>query len=202
MSVLLKGRNGNEVEIAFVREALPEMQDGHGDSAWFTVVIRAATADESWEESSPCLGSMEFRNLADWLESVGRSDEAGGEAEGSASEIELLEPELKFSLARQDDKGVDIRIGFHLPDRPERFSVDDATEAESIDVYMERESVRGAAEALRAALDEFDEWPRDDVRGETDPGVSGAPDPDLNMVDRVEKDPPGAGFGEDNAGKR
>lgn len=198
MSVLLKGRNGNEFEIAFVREALPEMQDGHGDSSWFTVVVRAATADETWEESSPCLGSYEFRNLADWLESVGR----GGGGENTTGEIELLEPELKFSLASEDEKGVDIRIGFHLLERPEEYAVDDATTAQWIDVYVERENVCGAAEALRAELDEFDAAKQDDVRGESDPGVLGAPDPDLNMVDRIEKEPPGAGTGEDNAGNR
>ena len=197
MSVLLKGRNGNELEIAFVREALPEMQDGAGDSAWFTVVVRAATKDEAWEESSPCLGSVEFRNLADWLESVGSR-----QSEGAQSEIELLGPELKFSVAHQDERGVDIRIDFHLPDRPERYAIDDQTEVPAIDVYMEHERVRSAAEALRAELDEFDLTGRDDILGESDPGVSGAPDPDLNIVDRVDDEPPGAGMGEDNAGER
>src|SRR6185295_7454148 len=106
--VMLKGRNGNEVEIAFSRDSLPDPQDGFGDSECFTAVVRGATADDSWEESSPCLGSTEFRNLADWLEAVGSG------SEGESSEVELLEPELKFSVMQENPSGVGIRVNFHL----------------------------------------------------------------------------------------
>src|SRR5689334_5358729 len=98
--MVLKGRNGNELELAFVRESLPELQDAHGDEAWFTVVVRAATADETWEETAPCVNLYEFRNLAEWLEAL------GGEREGEEeAELELLEPELKFAVVQRTPNG-------------------------------------------------------------------------------------------------
>lgn len=200
MSIILKGKNGNELELAFVRESYPEIQDGLGDSAWCTVVWRAATAEESWEESAPCVNLFEFRNLSEWLRAVGRAEGADAPETG---EVELLEPELKFSVAQQSPDGVGIRVSFHLDDRPEEFDVDGETdEAEYIDLFMRRESVLAAAEALGAEITDLErDNLKDDVAGERDAGVLGEPDADLNIIDRIEKDPPGAGRGVDNAGE-
>lgn len=197
MSVALKGRNGNEFELAFVRDSLPEVQDGQGDSAWFTVIVRGATAEEEWEETSPCLSSFEFRSLADWLESVGK----GPMSDGDISEIDLLEPDLNFSVTGRDAEGVGIRIRFHLPDRPEEFGVDSPTDMPYIDVFVEREAALGAAVALRLALDELDQA-GDDMFGDGDLGIGSAPSLDLNLIDAIEPEPPFAGGAEDNAGSR
>lgn len=199
MSVLLKGRNGNELELAFVRETLPDVQDGMGDSDWFTLVRRTAKGDETWEESSPCLSAYQFQTLAEWLEAAGGAEGA----EGSVSELELLEPELKFTLVQQDGPNLSIRVGFHLTDRPEEFEVDDPSEdTDYVDLYMDKESLRTAAATLRTELVEFLGQAKDETQGENEPSGDGKPDPDLNIVDRVEKYPPGAGRGEDNAGNR
>src|SRR5258708_1561134 len=123
---MLKGKNGNELELAFLKESYADVQDGSGDSGWLTVIFRAATADETWEESSPCLNIFEFQTLAEWLEAVGQGAEREGEPE--TGEVELLEPELKFSVTNQDKDNVTIRVGFHLTDRPEVFNVDAPTD--------------------------------------------------------------------------
>jgi hypothetical protein len=196
MSVVLKGRNGNEFELAFVRDSLPEVQDGQGDSSWFTVVVRGAAGDDSWEETSPCLSSFEFRSLVDWLEAIGRG------AEGEMSEIDLLEPELNFSITGQEEDAIGIRIGFHLPDRPEEFGVDGSTDRPYIDLFVERDAALSAAASLREALNELDQSPRDDILAEGDLGIGGVPSIDLNLIDSIETEPPFAGDGEDNAGNR
>ena len=41
---------------------------------------------------------------------------------------------------------------------------------------------------------------KDDVRSSRDSGLLGIGDDDLNLVDRIMKSPPGAGYGVDNAG--
>jgi hypothetical protein len=196
MSVLLKGRDGNELELAFVREALPDVQDGQGDSAWFTVVVRAESPEDSWEASSPCLSSFEFRNLADWLEVAARG------REGEVGEVDLLEPGLNFSMTRQDEAEVGIRVTFDLPARPEEIEVGDSPDRTTLDLYLERDALLGAAAGLNLALDELDQDPRDDIFGEGDLGVGGAASLDLNLLDSVEPEPPGAGEGEDSAGNR
>ncbi|HVZ94565.1 MAG TPA: hypothetical protein VG797_08645 [Phycisphaerales bacterium] len=242
MSVLLKGRNGNELELGFVRDSYAEVQDGTGDSAWTTVTVRAATNDDSWEESSPCMNIYEFNNLAEWLEAVGSggvAGESGGAGggtkhaherssagagssragEGDVPEIELLEPDLKFSVSGQDKATVTIRVGFHLADRPEEFNVDsgpissdpdtDDTDLRGddtppfIDIRIPRPSLLAAAEELRATLAELNVTTlKDDLDADNDAGIMGEPDSSMNMVDRITKRPPGAGTGEDNAGNR
>jgi hypothetical protein len=199
MSVLFKGKNGNELEMGFTRESYAEVQDGSGDSGWTTVNFRVATREEAWEEIAPVLNIYEFARLAEWLESVG----SGERAEGGLSEVELLEPELKFSLVGQSDDDVTIRVGFHLPARPEEFRVDAETEElDYVDLHMGRDTVLGAAEALRATLSGLALAPlKDDTTAAEDTGLMGESDTNLNIVDRIEREPPGAGEGEDNAGE-
>jgi hypothetical protein len=213
MAMLLKGLNGNEFELAFTRDSLPDSQDGFGDSRWATVTFRAATADDSWEEQSPAINLFEFAHLAEWLEAAGaqapdperegRGDQ-GDIDEGEVSELELLEPELRFSLTRQDERTVTLRIGFHLQGRPEEFEVDaDTDEAEYIDLRLPRESLLSAARTLRDALQAVERGSgKDDVRGTRDPGAMGESDEALTLIDRIHSQPPGAGTGEDNAGNR
>ncbi|MFO0861357.1 MAG: hypothetical protein U0570_12445 [Phycisphaerales bacterium] len=197
MSMLLKGRNGNEFELSFVRDSLPETQDGFGDARWTTVLFRAANQEDSWEESAPCVNLFEFQNLAEWLAAVA----GGSEAPGDVESIELLEPELAFSLSGQTDKDVTIRIGFHLAERPEEFNVDAETEeAEFIDLHVSRHNVGLAAATLRDELLGLENEPKDDLTGQANQGVLGEPDPGMNIVDRIRETPPGAGTGEDNAG--
>jgi hypothetical protein len=200
--MLLKGDNGNEFELAFSRDSLPEVQDGTGDGGFATVNFRVATEEEEWEENAPCLNMFEFTNLAEWLESVGG-------ARGDEAELELLQPELKFAVVKEmkglgGEGRVTVRVGFRLSDRPEEFNVDAATdEASHIDLTMPRGEALVAAAALRSNLEALKLINlKDDILGDEDAGVLGAPDDDLNLVDRITPDPPGAGDGEDNAGER
>lgn len=196
MVMLLSGRNGNEFELGLTRERLTDVQDGFGDSGWATVTWRAATDDDSWEESSPCVNRYELVNLVEWLESV------AGE-EGDSSSVDLLCAELRFSVVNRTAKGLTLRIDFHLPDRPEEYNVDSETDASAIDILLDRKGIAAAAASLRATLDAAaSEPPKDDLLGERDLGIVSEPDPMLSIVDSIEPEPPGAGVGEDNAGNR
>ena len=196
MAVLLKGKNGNEFEMGFVRDSYAEVQDGTGDSGWMTVNFRAATQDDSWEESAPCLSVFEFATLAEWLEAVARR-------EPEVSEVELLEPELKFSVSQETDDEVTLRVGFHIEGRPAELNVDADTDAEYVDLCVTRENVLAAAAALRMTLEKLGlNSLKDDLRGVEDTGAMGSEDQDLNLVDDIVDEPPGAGDGEDNAGER
>src|ERR1043165_6046093 len=167
MAVLLKGKNGNEFEMGFVRDSYAEVQDGTGDSGWMTVNFRAATQDDSWEESAPCLSVFEFATLAEWLEAVARR-------EPEVSEVELLEPELKFSVSQETDDEVTLRVGFHIEGRPAELNVDADTDAEYVDLCVTRENVLAAAAALRMTLEKLGlNSLKDDLRGVEDTGAMG-----------------------------
>lgn len=175
--MLLRGQNGNEFELAFTSERLAEVQDRIDGDRWATVSFRVATPDVSWEESAPCLNLFAFETLANWLEAVASRDSDAtldgttpvaptedGEAEielpepinGDLSEVEILEPELKFSVSQQFRDAVTIRVGFHLEDRPEEYNVDtDTDEALFVDLHMSREKILLAAQELRSSLEDL-----------------------------------------------
>ncbi|MFT3686243.1 MAG: hypothetical protein QM783_15205 [Phycisphaerales bacterium] len=200
--MLLKGDNSNEFELAFSRDSLPDVQDGTGDAGFATVNFRVATEEEEWEENAPCLNMFEFTNLAEWLESVGGSG-------GDEAELELLQLELRFAVVKAmkgfgGEGKVTVRVGFRLTDRPEEFNVDAETnEASHVDLTMPRSEALVAAAALRSNLDALNlRNLKDDLMGDEPAGVLGDADDDLNLVDGVSPQPPGAGDGEDNAGER
>lgn len=145
MSVLLQGRNGNEFELGFLRDSYPEVQDGTGDSTWVTTLFRVATADESWEEASPCVNLFEFSTLADWLEAAASSPGAAG-AEPNA--IELLGPELRFSVSGVSKDAVTIRVSFVIAERPHELDVDSPTGSWS--TWTSRRRARSSAPPPRA----------------------------------------------------
>lgn len=213
MTMMLKGHNGTEFELGVSRESFPEVQDT-GGGRWATITFRAATADDSWEESSPCLNLFELKNLAEWLETVGQNDESEGDpgrhgGEGDTPVLELLQPELVFAITGGHGDAVTMRIGFHLENRDDIFQTDtDTEEADAIDLHVDRRTVLAAAEALRRDLEglpmqgnEKDAIGRDDG-GDDEDGILGEPDGDLNIIDDEKPYPPGAGEGEDNAGER
>lgn len=226
MSMLLKAQNGNEFELSFSQDALPDTQDGFGDATWATVLWRAATEKDEWEESSPSVSLFEFAGLADWLEAVaGGAQALPGRAPREAdldeteipraeitastgapdiSELELLEPELKFSVTEHTSTGVTLRIDFHLKDRPEEFNVDAPTdEAAYMHLHLSRENLLAASAALRAMLADMDDGSgKDDLDGDRADAALGDTDADMDLIDSIEAAPPGAGDGEDNAGER
>jgi hypothetical protein len=183
MPMLLKGDNGNEFELALVEDRLPDPQDSYGDGVFVALSFRVATADESWEESVPCLNLYEVSNLLDWLDGLGGS-------EGEDAEIELLEPQLRFSVVKAHAQSVTIRVSFHLEDAPEELvAMDPETdEAAHVDVRLSREQIRAAALELRRDLDEIQQTPKDNTQGDADPGGIAAPEADLGLASIAGRD--------------
>jgi hypothetical protein len=176
MSMLLKGDNGPEFELGLIQERLPATQDGFGDSAWVTVTFRVATNDLSWEETAPVVNLFELKNLLEWLTALARGTP-------ETAEVELLEPELKFSITQDSGDDLTIRIEFNLADRPEEFDVDAPTdEASRIDIRLAREQVRTAAAELSRDLHAALTLPAGDRREDEDWGMMGEPDADLNIL--------------------
>lgn len=195
MAMLLTGDDGTEFELGLIAERLADLQDDEGDDTALTLSFRVATPDEEWEESAPCLNLFEVTNLAEWLEGViGERPEV--------PELELLEPDLRFSIVGDGGKAVTLRIGFHNADRPEEMGVDAETEADHVDIKLDRAQIRAAVAQLRSDLAELNLDHREDLSGEGDLAQVPEPDEDLNMIDGISAKPPFAGDGEDNAGNR
>ena len=215
MVMLLQGRDGSEFELGLIEDRLPEIQDGFGDAGMVTLSFRVATPDESWEETSPCLNTFEIENLAEWLESVARPVDAL-DTTGDAAELDLLEPELNFTIVRDLGSEVVLRVGFHLEDRPEEFQVDTQTdEAQHVDLRVSRKHLRIAAAQLREDIESLgrphaggmstsvggERAPlKDDILGEAELGEVRPPEDDLGLAPReVPEERVGFGRGLDEA---
>jgi hypothetical protein len=175
MVMLLNGENGSEFELALIQDRFPELQDGAADSGYLTLSFRVGTQEESWEETAPCMNLYELQTLQEWLDAV-------GEGHGDIPEVELLEPELRFSVVRNGGDTVTIRIDFHLEDRPDQLVLDAPTdEVDHIVVKLTREQIRAAAAELRRDLEAVTSERRSaELDGET-LGVIGVPDEDLGL---------------------
>lgn len=198
MPMLLKSEDGPEFELALIEDRMVEdTQDGFGDPGFLTLSFRVATEDEEWEETSPCLNTFELSNLVEWVEAVlGRRPDVG--------ELELLEPELRFSVVEDTGDDLTLRVDFHLPDRPEIFEVDAPTdEADHVDIHLSREQLQSAVNEFKEDIEKIRLTGKDDLSGDEDLGMVRPPDEDLDLIDRIDNaPPPGAGAGEDNAGNR
>src|SRR4029077_1855570 len=106
MSMLLRGANEAEFELALIEDRFPELQDSANDSAFVTLSIRVGAPEETWEETAPCLNIFELQTLAEWLEAVAAQRPEVGE-------VDLLEPDLNFSLSRENGGEVTVRVRFH-----------------------------------------------------------------------------------------
>lgn len=204
MSMLLKGDDGNEFELALIEDRFPEQQDDADDSTYTTISFRVGTPDESWEETAPCMNLFELKNLGEWLEAV-----AAGAPE--IAEVELLEPELRFSVAGASGVQVTVRVGFHLTDEdaedrslsldqndagagmpiaprpgPDELTSTDAPTPETqwVDIRLPRERLKAAASELRRDLEHATTVHPDTERAaEEDSGIVGLPDEALNLID-------------------
>jgi hypothetical protein len=195
MAMLLAGENGTEFELGLIPDRLDDIQDSYGDDTALTITFRVATPQEQWEESSPCLNIYELTNLVEWLEGL-----LGNRPE--IPELELLEPELRFSVVGNKGDTVTIRIDFHVLDRPPEMDVDSDTDVDHVDIKLDREHVKSALAQLKEDLADLHLNLKDDLRAEDDMGQVSTPDEDLNMIDEIVDEPPFAGDGEDNAGER
>jgi hypothetical protein len=195
MSMLLTGDNGTEFELGLIEETLEEdLQDGADDDKTLTLSFRVATPEEEWEQTAPVLNIYELTNLIDWLEGVAIR-------KPDTAEVELLEPELRFSVVGDRGDSVTLRIDFHIQDRPESLDVNPPSDADHIDLKLDRKQVRAALDELKRDIEELHLPGRARTDADELTDVA-APDEDLNLIDEIEPEPPGAGSGEDNAGER
>ena len=176
MSMLLRGENDHEFELGLVHDQFPEQQDGFSDSGFVTVGFRVATPEQSWEETAPMMNLFELKNLLEWLQAIARGES------GEMSEVELLEPNLRFAIVKDNGGKVTIRISFHLDDRPEEYVIDTPTdEASHVDIRLARDQVSIAAAELERDLHAATLPPRGDDNADA-LGIYGQPDADLNLL--------------------
>jgi hypothetical protein len=176
MSMLLRGANEAEFELALIEDRFPELQDAADDSAYLTLSIRVGAPEETWEETAPCVNIYELQTLVEWLEAVAMQLPEVGE-------VDLLEPELNFSLARENAGDVILRVRFHLEGQPDELALGAPANRDYIDLRIKRSQVRCAAAELRNDLETVvSHTRRGPAAREEESGMLGGPEEDLGIA--------------------
>ena len=148
--MILRGRDLSEFELEVADYQFPGFSGDVFDFNWLIVEGRVAPADErAWEFRDPALLTWEVERLSNWL---------GALASGQAVEDgeEFVEPNLRFEVVERGGDTITIRVYFELESRPPWFFVDAAGMDDLwIDLRVDRDDLRAAAEGLRRDLAKF-----------------------------------------------
>jgi hypothetical protein len=123
--------------------------DNEWDANWLQIRLDASRDGRTWTTTDPMLLTAEVKELADWL------DEAVLLPEES-SELEFLEPNLTFERRSGKNGKVDLTVWLELEARPPWAHKGFFGERDlSIDLDLDVDQLKRAAEDLRAQLERF-----------------------------------------------
>lgn len=74
--MLLRGQEGNELELGVVGYQFPDEERDPWDSNWLLVSVRVLAPQGSWEVVDPCLTTWEAKRLVAWLVQAAARDPA------------------------------------------------------------------------------------------------------------------------------
>ncbi|MGH9279787.1 MAG: WapI family immunity protein [Acidimicrobiales bacterium] len=150
--MLLRGREGSELELAIVGYQFPAERFDPWDSNWLLVSVRVRATEGSWEVVDPCLTTWEGAELARWLAAIAhRADML------AARPLSLTEPNLTITAAavRGEADRVAVRACFALELRPPWLKSAAGSNNLCVDLDVDRAQLARAATDLRADLDRF-----------------------------------------------
>ena len=150
--MLLRGREGTELELGIAGYQFPEERFDPWDSNWLLVAVRVRAAEGSWEVVDPCLTTWEGAELARWLGAIARRPDLL-----AARPLTLTEPNLTVTAAarRGEPERVAVRACFALELRPPWLKSAAGSANLCVDLDVDRTQLARAATDLRADLARF-----------------------------------------------
>jgi len=141
MKLINKDHTGFELTIADYQ--FPEMATEEYDSNWLIIQIDVKHTKGEWQSSDPALLTYEAKELAQWLETIGKNEPV-------EEEIVFIEPNLSFRLVENKKY---IRIYFELESRPSWAACNWADNRDLwLDIEIENNNLLAAAEDLYEQL--------------------------------------------------
>ena len=148
--MLLRGREGNELEFGIVGYQFPDEERDPWDSNWLLVSVRVLAPEGSWEVIDPCLTTWEAKRLVSWLIPAAAHDPA-------AMPMTFTEPNLTV-VARGRTSAplrVHVRAGFALERRPPWARTAAGSNDLCVDLDVERGELARAAASLLSDVVRF-----------------------------------------------
>ena len=150
--MLLRGRQGTELELGIVGYEFPEERFDPWDSNSLLILVRVVSPDGTWEVIDPCLTTWEAEHVIRWLAALAqRADLLAGRPIG------LAEPNLTVTghPIRGEPERVDVRACFALELRPPWAKSVAGAANLCVDLDVSRDELATAARQLRADLGRF-----------------------------------------------
>jgi hypothetical protein len=99
--MLLRGSEGNELELALVGYQFPDEERDPWDSNWLLVSVRVLATQGSWEVVDPCLTTWEAKHLVSWLVHA---------AAREPSEVPMTFTEPNLTVTARSRTGAPLRV--------------------------------------------------------------------------------------------
>lgn len=148
--MLLRGREGNELELGLVGYQFPDEERDPWDSNWLLVSVRVLAPEGSWEVVDPCLTTWEAKRLVSYLIHAAAHDPA-------AAPMTFTEPNLTVTARSRTSAPtrVHLRACFALELRPPWARTASGSSNLCVDLDVERGDLARAAASLLADLVDF-----------------------------------------------
>ena len=148
--MLLRGREGNELELGIVGYQFPDEHRDPWDSNWLLVSVRALAPKGSWDVVDPCLTTWEAKRLVSWLVHAATRDP-------TAAPMTFTEPNLTVTARSRSSAPlrVHVRACFALELRPPWAGTASGSNDLCVDLDVERDDLARAAASLLADLVAF-----------------------------------------------
>jgi len=145
--MLLRGREGNELELAVVGYQFPDEERDPWDSNWLLVSVRVLAPEGSWAVVDPCLTTWEAKRLVAWLVHAAGRDPA-------AVPLTYAEPNLTVTARSRTSAPlrVHVRACFALELRPPWARSAAGSDNLCVDLDVERADLARAAASLLSDL--------------------------------------------------
>jgi len=145
--MLLRGREGNELELTVVGYQFPDEHRDPWDSNWLLVSVRVLAPAGSWSVVDPCLTTWEAKRLVSWLVHAAIRDP-------TAVPMAFTEPNLTVTARSRSAAPlrVHVRACFALELRPPWGATASGSHDLCVDLDVERDDLARAAASLLADL--------------------------------------------------
>lgn len=148
--MLLRGHEGNELELALVGYQFPDEERDPWDSNWLLVSVRVLTPEGSWAVVDPCLTTWEAKRLVAWLVHAAGRDP-------SAVPMTFTEPNLTVTARSRTSAPLraHVRACFALELRPPWAHTAAGSDNLCVDLDVDRGDLARAAASLLMDLVKF-----------------------------------------------
>jgi hypothetical protein len=148
--MLLRGSEGNELELALVGYQFPDEERDPWDSNWLLVSVRVLATQGSWEVVDPCLTTWEAKHLVSWLVHA---------AAREPSEVPMTFTEPNLTVTARSRPGAPLRVRvracFALELRPPWSRTASGSGDLCVDLDVDRGDLARAAASLLADVVRF-----------------------------------------------